>query len=190
MTEGAKDSKMNNISCIYSGRPTDCDGRLEKEVAVYDFLDNLGIEYERVDHDPADTIEDCLEIEKVIGVGICKNLFVCNRTKTEYYVIMMSGHKVFKTADVSKKIGTSRLSFASAEDMEKLLGVTPGSVTVMALKNDTACRVKLVIDRDIINGEFVRCHPCINTSTLKIRTEDLLKTFLIKVRHTPMIIDI
>ncbi len=190
MTERVFESKMGKVSCVYKGRPADNEGRLEKEIAVYDFLDGLGIEYERVDHEAADTIEACLEVEKVIGVGICKNLFVCNRTKTEYYVIMMSGQKAFKTADVSKKIGTSRLSFASAEDMEKLLGVTPGSVTVMALKNDTKGRVKLVIDRDIINGEYIRCHPCINTSTLKIKTEDLLRKFLISVKHTPMIIDI
>lgn len=190
MTQGVYDSKMSNVSCVYKGRPETNENRLSKEIEVYDFLDSLSIEYERVDHNAADTIEACLEVEKVIGVGICKNLFVCNRTKTEYYIIMMSGHKAFRTADVSKKIGCSRLSFASAEDMEKLLGVTPGSVTVMALKNDTARRVKLVIDRDIINGEYIRCHPCINTSTLKIKTEDLLRVFLTKVKHTPMIIDI
>ncbi len=181
---------MRKVSEVFSGRPESADGRLEKELAVYDFLDSLGISYERVDHPPADTIEDCLEVEKVIGVGICKNLFVCNRTKTEYYMIMMSGHKSFRTAEVSKKLGTSRLSFASAEDMEKLLGVTPGSVTVMALKNESARRVQLVIDRDIINGDYIRCHPCINTSTLKIKTEDLLRVFLMKVGHTPRIIDI
>ena len=178
------------ISEIFKGRPQDESARLPKEIAVYDFLDLLGIEYERVDHDPADTIEDCLAVEEVIGVGICKNLFVRNRTGTEYYMIMMSGHKTFRTADVSKKIGTSRLSFASAEEMEKMLDVTPGSVTVMALKNDTAGKVNLCIDRDIINGEYIRCHPCINTSTLKMKTSDLLSKFLPKVRHTARIVDI
>lgn len=181
---------MDNISEVFSGRPENCDGRLAKEIAVYDFLDSLKIPYRRVDHDPADTIADCVEIEKVIGVGICKNLFVRNRTGTEYYMIMMSGHKQFRTAEVSKKLGTSRLSFASRQEMEQMLDVTPGSVSVMALKNDTAGRVKLCIDRDIINGEYIRCHPCINTSTLKIRTEDLLRCFLQKVKHTPRIIDI
>ena len=178
------------ISEIFKGRPQDESARLPKEIAVYDFLDSLGIEYERVDHDPADTIEDCLAVEEVIGVGICKNLFVRNRTGTEYYMIMMSGHKTFRTADVSKKIGTSRLSFASAEEMEKMLDVTPGSVTVMALKNDTAGKVNLCIDRDIINGEYIRCHPCINTSTLKMKTSDLLSKFLPKVRHIARIVDI
>ncbi|MBQ8550970.1 MAG: prolyl-tRNA synthetase associated domain-containing protein [Clostridia bacterium] len=179
-----------NISPMQSGRPENCADRLEKEVAVYDLLDSLGIEYSRVDHDAADTIEACLEVEKVIGVGICKNLFVCNRQKTDYYMIMMSGEKPFRTADVSKKLGVSRLSFASGEDMERMLGVTPGSVTVMALKDDRDRRVQLVIDRDIINGEYVRCHPCINTSTLKIKTEDLLRVFLRHTKHTPRIIDI
>lgn len=181
---------MGYISELFSGRPESNEGRLQKEIDVYDFLDSLGISYERVDHDSADTIEDCKAVEGVIGVGICKNLFVRNRTGTEYYMIMMSGHKPFRTADVSKKLGTSRLSFASPEEMERMLDVTPGSVTVMALKNDKSCRVQLCIDRDIINGEYIRCHPCINTSTLKIKTEDLLKTFLMKVKHTPRIIDI
>ncbi len=179
-----------NISPLMKGRPQDESGRLQKEIAVYNLLDSLNIEYGRVDHDAADTIEACREVEKVIGVGICKNLFVCNRQKTDYYMIMMSGEKPFRTADVSKKLGVSRLSFASAEDMERLLFVTPGSVTVMALKDDTARRVELIIDRDIINGEYVRCHPCINTSTLKIRTEDLLRVFLRHTKHTPRIIDI
>lgn len=179
-----------NISPMYKGRPENCEGRLSKEVAVYDLLDSLGIEYERVDHDAADTIEACRAVEEVIGVGICKNLFVCNRQKTEYYVIMMSGEKPFRTSDVSKKLGVSRLSFAQAEDMERILGVTPGSVTVMALKDDKKGAVQLVIDRDIINGEYIRCHPCINTSTLKMKTEDLVRVFLRHVKHTPRIIDI
>ncbi len=179
-----------NISPMYSGRPENECGRTQKETAVYDLLDSLGIEYERVDHDPADTIEDCKAVEDVIGVGICKNLFVCNRQKTDYYMVMMSGEKPFRTADISKKLGVSRLSFASAEDMESMLGVTPGSVTVMALKNDRERRVTLVIDRDIVNGEYIRCHPCINTSTLKIKTNDLLRVFLMHVKHTPRIIDI
>ena len=179
-----------NISPMMEGRPENCEERLQKEVAVYDLLDSLGINYSRVDHDAADTIEACLEVEKVIGVGICKNLFVCNRQKTDYYMIMMAGEKPFRTADVSKKLGVSRLSFASSEDMERMLGVTPGSVTVMALKDDRERRVQLVIDRDIINGEYVRCHPCINTSTLKIKTDDLLRIFLRHTKHNPRIIDI
>lgn len=179
-----------NISAMQKGRPTCEADRLPKEIAVYDLLDSLKIEYFRVDHDAANTIEACREVEEVIGVGICKNLFVCNRQKTEFYIIMMSGEKPFRTADVSKKLGVSRLSFASGEDMERLLGVTPGSVTVMALKDDKERRVQLVIDRDIINGEYIRCHPCINTSTLKIKTEDLLRVFLRHTKHTPRIIDI
>lgn len=179
-----------NISPIEVGIPQNCAERIEKERAVYSLLSELGIEFCRVDHDAADTIEACLEVEKVIGVGICKNLLVCNRQKTDFYMIMMAGEKPFRTADVSKKLGVSRLSFASAEDMERMLGVTPGSVTVLALKNDNENRVKLVIDSDVANGEFIRCHPCINTSTLKIKTKDLLEVFLPHVKHVPQIIEI
>lgn len=175
---------------LYKGRPENTDGRLEKEIRVYDRLDSLGIEYERADHAPADTIEDCEMVEKVIGVDICKNLFLCNRQMTKFYILMMPGRKPFKTKDISQQIGSARLSFAPAEKMLEYLDITPGSVSIMGLMNDKKCEVQLLLDRDIAESEYVRCHPCINTSTLKIKTKDILVKYLPSVKHTAMIVDL
>ena len=165
---------------LYSGRPADINSRLSKEVRVYDLLDKLGIEYKRADHPAAETMEACLEIEKVLGVEICKNLFLRNRQKTEFYLLMMPGSKPFKTKDITKQLGCARLSFAEAEFMEEFLG----SVSVLGLMNDKENRVRLIIDKDILEGEYIGCHPCINTSSLAIKTEDILNKFLPAVGHT------
>lgn len=169
---------------LYSGRPADINSRLSKEVRIYDLLDKLGIEYKRADHPAAETMEACLEIEKVLGVEICKNLFLRNRQKTEFYLLMMPGSKPFKTKDITKQLGCARLSFAEAEFMEEFLDITPGSVSVLGLMNDKENRVRLIIDKDILEGEYIGCHPCINTSSLAIKTEDILNKFLPTVGHT------
>ena len=174
----------------YSGRPADCASRLPKEQRCYDLLDRLGIAYFRVDHDHADTIEACEAVEQVLGEKICKNLFLCNRQKTSFYLLMMPGEKVFKTKDLSKQLGVARLSFADAADMERYLDITPGSVSVLGLMNDTGHRVQLLIDEDVLNSEFVGCHPCINTSSLKLRTADALETFLPAVHHEPIFVQL
>ncbi len=173
---------------IYKGRPDE--KRSAKEEKVYDLLDELSIEYLRVDHSPADTIEDCKKVEQVIGVQICKNLFLTNRTKTCFYILLMPASKAFKTSVVSKILGTSRLSFASEEYMKEFLDITPGSVSIMGLMNDKDKRVKLAVDRDIAESEYIRCHPCINTSTLKIKKEDIFDKFLPFIQHEAIIIDI
>ena len=134
---------------LYTGRPQNLEGRLPREVACYDLLDRLAIPYTRVDHDPADTIAACHEIEKVLGAPICKNLVLCNRQKTAFYLLLMEGDKPFRTKDLSKQIGSARLSFAAPEDMETYLGVTPGSATVLALANDPDHKVQLILDRTV-----------------------------------------
>lgn len=174
---------------LFSGRPADLSGRLDKEKRVYDLLDSLGIEYKRVDHPAAQTMEACAEIEKVLGVEICKNLFLRNRQKTDFYLLMMPGSKPFKTKDITKQLGCARLSFAEAEFMEKFLDITPGSVSVLGLMNDKENRVRLVIDKDILNGEYIGCHPCINTSSLAIKTEDIINKFLPVVCHEHVTVD-
>lgn len=181
---------MNQITQIYEGAPQDILSREEREQACYSFLNRLEVPFFRVDHPAADTIEKCEEIEKVIGVGICKNLFLCNRQKTEFYLLMMDGRKSFRTADVSKKLGVSRLSFAGSDDMLRLLNVYPGSVSVLALMNDIDHRVRLVIDRDVLAGEYVRCHPCKNTSTLKIKTTDFLGKILPALHRNPIVTEV
>lgn len=170
-----------NISEIFTVRPSD--GRLPKEERVYDLFEKLGIEYRRVDHDAAMTMEDCAEAKAVLGVKICKNLLLCNSQKTKFYLLLMSGEKQFVTKDFSKMIGSSRLSFAPAEYMEKFLDITPGSLSVLGLMNDTENNVKLYIDKDVVADEYFGCHPCINTSSMAFLTRDLLDTLIPAMGH-------
>ena len=173
---------------LYSGRPADCTGRLAKEVKTYDLLEELGIPFFRTDHGPADTMEACNEIDACLGVLICKNLFLCNRQKTQFYLLMMPGDKPFKTRELSGQLGIARLSFGSPEDMERLLDLTPGSVSIMGLMNDPENRVQLLVDEDVLKGEWLGCHPCINTSSIKLRTRDVLETYLPAVHHAPRMV--
>lgn len=168
---------------LQQGRPADCTGRLAKEIRTYDVLDALGIPYQRTDHDHADTMEACNEIDACLGVVICKNLFLCNRQRTRFYLLMMPGNKPFKTKELSHQLGIARLSFASAGDMETYLDITPGSVSIMGLINDTENHVQLLIDEDVLREEELGCHPCINTSSLKLKTADVLEKFLPAVHH-------
>ena len=165
------------------GRPSTNEGRLDKEIRVYDLLDSLGIEYYRIDHQPAGCFDDCIEIEKVLDNVLCKNLFLCNRQKTAFYVLMMPANKHFKTKELSSQIGSARLSFAEAEYMEKFLDVTPGSVSIMGLMNDKENNVRLLVDEDVLKPEFVGCHPCINTSSIRLKTKDMFEVYLPAVKH-------
>lgn len=154
------------------------EGRLAKEMAVYDLLEELEIPYERMDHEVTASIEDCHEVDKILGIHICKNLFLCNSQKTAFYLLMMPGEKKFLTKDLSKQINSARLSFAGPEFMEKYLNITPGSVSVMGLMNDKEHQVKLLIDSDVLKEEYLGCHPCINTASLKLKLSDVLEKFL------------
>lgn len=168
---------------LYKGRPETNEGRLEREIRVYDFLDRHGIEYMRTDHAPVDTMEACYEIDDVLQATICKNLFLCNRQKTQFYLLMMPGDKPFKTKEITSQIGSARLSFASAEDMEKYLDIMPGAVSIMGLMNDTENKVQLLVDEDILKGEYLGCHPCVSTSSLRVRTDEIFGKYLSAVHH-------
>ena len=176
---------------LQNGRPANTDDRLDKEVRVYDFLDNLGIEYQRIDHEAAMTMEACEEIDRVLGddTTICKNLFLCNRQETNFYLLLMPGNKPFKTKDLSAQIHSARLSFAKPEYMEEYLDITPGSVSVLGLMNDSEKKVQLLIDEDIMKEPYFGCHPCINTSSLKFTTEDLTTKIIPALGHDPITVN-
>jgi len=170
---------------LQQGRPADADERSPKERACYDLLDSLGMAYERIDHERTDTMEACAAVDAVLSATICKNLFLCNRQQTAFYLLMMPADKPFKTKELSAQIGSARLSFADAAAMERLLGVTPGSVTVMGLMNDTDKAVTLLVDRDLLDGETVGCHPCVNTASLKLKTADVFSRLTEAMDHPP-----
>lgn len=173
---------------IYTARPTD--KRLPKEERVYDLLERLGVPFERVDHDAVGTIEGCAEIEKLLDIEICKNLFLRNSKGDQYYLLMLPGGKHLVTKDLAKKIGSTRLSFGTPEKMEEYLDITPGSVSVLGLMNDHGNNIQFLVDNDIKKWEYFGCHPCINTSSLKIKTADLFSKILPAVGHEPVFVDI
>ena len=162
------------------GRPADASGRLGKEIRVYDFLDRLGIDYERVDHPALMTMEACESVDKMLDTRICKNLFL----RKQFYLLLMPGDKKFKTAVLSKQIGSARLSFAEPEFMLDMLDITPGSVSVLGLMNDKDKRVRLLIDEDVLKEPVFACHPCINTSSLRFATSDLIHQILPALNET------
>lgn len=173
---------------LQKGRPENTDNRLDKEIRVYDFLDKLGVQYQRIDHEAAMTMEACEEIDHALGdnTTICKNLFLCNRQETDFYLLLMPGDKPFKTKDLSAQIHSARLSFAKPEYMEKYLDITPGSVSVLGLMNDSEKKVRLLIDEDVMKEPYFGCHPCINTSSLKFTTEDLMQKIIPALEHEPV----
>ena len=168
---------------LQNGRPADAEGRMDKEIRTYDFLDGLGVDYQRMDHEAAFTMEACKEVDEALGVEMCKNLFLCNRQKTDFYLLLIPGDKVFKTKELSKQIGSARLSFASAEYMEKYLDITPGAVSIMGLMNDKNNVVRLLVDEDLLKEEWIGCHPCVNTSSIRVKTKDMFDTVMNAMHH-------
>ena len=175
---------------IVHGRPAAMEGRQDKEIRTYDLLDSLQIQYWTCDHAPAYTMDDCLAVDRMLETRMCKNIFLCNRQKTQFYLLMMPADKPFHTKDITSQIGSARLSFATPDYMEQFLDITPGSVSIMGLMNDHENRVQLLIDKPVVNCEKLACHPCINTSSILMDTQAVLEKFLPAVHHEAIIVDL
>ena len=175
---------------LYHGSPADLSGRNDREIRTYAFLDSLGVEFDRTDHPdtPATTMEVCAEVDAILDVKICKNLFLCNRQKTKFYLVVMPGDKPFKTKELSGQMGISRLSFGDESRMEEFLDLHPGSVSVLGLMNDKEHRVQLVIDEDVLQEEYFGCHPCENTSSIRFKTADLTDKILPALGIEPVLV--
>ena len=172
---------------VYTGRPAD--RRTDAEEAIYDKLDALSVSYIRVDHEHADTMEDCRSIEQQLGAPICKNLFLCNRQQTQFYLLMMDAQKPFKTKFLSAQLGCARLSFADGAHMAEYLHTVPGSVSALELLFDTQTHVQLVIDKPLLQQEYISAHPGLSTSTLRLKREDLL-TYVRACQHEPVLVEL
>lgn len=168
---------------IVKGRPKEAGNRLPREMRTYDFLDQLELEYIRADHEPAYTMEACNDIDQALQVRMCKNLFLCNRQKTNYYLLMMPGEKKFKTKELSAQINSARLSFADGEDMVKYLDIEPGALSIMGLMNDHEHMVQLLIDEEVMKEEYLGCHPCVCTSSIKVKMKEMIEKFLSQTGH-------
>jgi Ala-tRNA(Pro) deacylase len=179
---------MNITETLFTGRPGDT--RTPREERCYDLLDSLGVDYYRVDHEHADTIQDCELVENLLGAKICKNLFLTNRQQTDFYLLIMPGEKPFKTKLLSKQINTARLSFGTPEQMKRYLDTLPGSASVLGLMNDRENRVRLLVDNDLLSEETFGCHPCQNTSSLRFRTAELFERILPAMHHEPTFVEL
>lgn len=168
---------------IETGRPADCSGRPEKECAVYDLLERLDIPFTRADHPAAFTMEECEAVSQALHTPICKNLFLCNRQKTAFYLLLLPASKPFRTKEITAQLGCARLSFAGEEQLASLLHLTPGSATIIGLQYDTENRVQLVVDRDLLDEAYFGCHPCINTSTIRLKTSDVFDRLTHALHH-------
>ena len=175
---------------LYKGRPNTVDGRLEKEIKVYDFLDRLNISYDRVDHGEVMTMDACKEIDQILNIKTCKNLFLCDRKKKAFYLLLMPSDKAFCSKDVSSQIGSSRLSFADEVYLNQYLHIQPGAVSIMGLINDVENHVQLLVDHLICQSEYIGCHPCVNTASLKIKTEDIIQKLLPEVQHQAIVVNL
>ena len=192
LQESAIQTEENNMDelIIRHGRPITKEMRFIYEMNCYDMLDELGIEFDRIDHAPADNMELCRAIDEALGAEICKNLFLCNRQMTDFYLLMTPGDKPFKTKNLSSQLGVARLSFASEEKMWEYLKIRPGAVSVLGLMNDTDKHVRLIVDKDILNGEYIGCHPCVSTTSLRIKTEDVFGKFIKAVGHEMTVVEL
>ena len=175
---------------LEQGRPENWAQRLPKEIRVYDLLDKLGVSYQRIDHEAAMTMEACAAVDEALEATICKNLMLCNRQNTDFYLLLIPGDKPFKTKALSKQIESSRLSFAAPEYMLEFLDITPGSLSVFGLMNDQENRVQLLIDADVLKGEYIGFHPCINTSSLRLKTADLVEKIIPAMGHAPRLVNL
>lgn len=171
----------------YTARPLP--PRTPQEERIYDLLEQLALPFLRVDHDHADTIEACLEVEGILGAKICKNLFLCDRQQTQFYLLLMPGDKPFKTKDLSPLLGCARLSFAGETHLARLLQTVPGSVSALELCFDSGHQVQLVIDRALLQDTHISGHPGQSTSTLRLTQEDLLR-YVRATGHNPTVIDL
>lgn len=175
---------------LHKGTPENLEGRQEKEVKSYQFLDEIGVEFWQIDHEEASTMEACEAVDRALNATICKNLFLCNRQETNFYLLMMPGDKTFKTKDLSAQIGSARLSFAKPEHMLKYLNITPGSVSVLGLLFDTEKKVQLLVDKEVLEGDMIGCHPCVNTASLKMKTVDMFGKVVKALGHEPQVIEL
>ena len=175
------------VSEIYTTSPTQGP---EKVLESFALLNQLHIPYSRVEHEPAETMEACAAISDALGIRICKNLFLCNRQKTDFYLLTMPEDKPFHTKDLSAQIGSSRLSFAPPELMEELIHCTPGSATILGLANDADHQVRLLMERGVYEAPFLSCHPCICTSSLKLKMSDVLAKLLPHTGHEVTVVDL
>lgn len=160
---------------------------MSNQQKVMEKLRDLCIPFEAYYHAAAHTMEDCLALPYATpDVTFCKNILLCNRQKTEFFLYITLPDKPFRTADVSKLLGVSRLSFAPNETLPTLLQLESGSLSPLALWFDDDAKIKLVLDNDILSGKRIAFHPCDNTATVIFTQEVFRQQVLPALAHSPI----
>lgn len=155
------------------------------------FLDSLAITYEYHNHPKAHTIDACLALPFITeDVTICKNLFLCNRQQTQYYLLLLKPDTVFRTSAVSKALGSSRLSFAPEDSLPRLLNLTSGSVSPFGLLYDHEHKIMLAAEEAVTDTPRIAFHPCDNSATVILTQEDFWKTVLPALDVCPRMIPV
>lgn len=157
---------------------------------TYRALTELGIPFVRVDTDEAITMEDCLHINRRLDMKMVKTIFLATRNGKQRFLYVTCGDKLFNTKQFSDALGVPRVSFASAELMETLLGTKVGAATVFSALLDVADEVRVVIDREVAEQEWYGCSDGTTTGYMKVETARIIDTFLPYAKHAPTIIDI
>ena len=160
----------------------------ETQRKVYAVLERLGIPVERIDNDPAVTMEDCEAVDAALGVPTVKTLLLCNRQQTMFYLYVMPGDKPFSTKDFGAALQISRVSFAPAEKLREFLGTEVGATTPLSLVADPDKRVRLIIDKAAVAPEAIGFPDGTTTCYMRMRTTDLLGLFIPAAGHEPTFI--
>lgn len=155
---------------------------------TYKFLSENEIEFSRVENDEAVTMEDCIEIDKALEMKTVKTLFLCNRQKTNFYLFVTAGDKTFVTKDFSAALGISRVSFASAEMLDEIIGTKVGATTIFGVLREEAKNVQVVLDRAVVEDEFYGCSDGTTTGYMKLKTKDILEKLLPYSKHDYVVI--
>lgn len=154
---------------------------------IYTLLEGLSISYEKIDHPPVYTSEQARQLIPPRPAASAKNLFLKDKKGRNHYLLVFEDSKTLRFEHLAEQIGSSRLSLASLERLERHLGVDPGAVSLLALMNDRDQKVRLLVDRDLWEKEALQCHPLDNTATLVISMGDI-RRFLHFTGHSPRLV--
>jgi len=178
---------MLYVSEIVNEKPKEFENETQR--MIYEALEELKIPFDRVENDFMISMEDCEAVNKKMNTRMAKNLFLCNRQKTEFYLFITKDNKHFNTKIFSKAMGISRVSFAPEETLTEYLGTKIGATTIFSLVYDKDCKVHLVIDKDVLEEKFHACNDGTNNAHIKITTKDLMEKYLKYTKHEPVIIE-
>ena len=163
---------------------------MNTEQAVYDALKNMGIAYDVVQHAPASSMEECAWVMEPLNATCVKNIFLCPRNQSRFYLLITRPEAKLKTSDISKQAGASRLAFAPEEKLWHYLREKPGAISPMGLIFDEGREVTVLVDEALRKAPRVAFHPCVNTASLALSSDDFFDVYLKTLGYEPIYVTI